>query len=178
MKLKYAVSVMIVVLVATTVAAAMAQQPRPQFPQREQSDSDARRGSDSADSAPDVAPNSFHPFRSSSISSTGPGFNYGQPLAGLFHTEDAGLAKEAGTLIRKLEAAESDTARNEIKAQLSANLGKQFDSRQKRHEQEIKALEAKVKKLKELVNKRQESREEIISRRLDQILRDSQGLGW
>ena len=62
--------------------------------------------------------------------------------------EEAGLANEAGVLIRKLEAADSDTVRNEIKAQLSANLGKQFDARQKRHDEEIKALEAKVKKLK------------------------------
>ncbi len=73
---------------------------------------------------------------------------------------------------------DSDTARSDIKAKLSATLGKQFDLRQKRHEQEIKALEAKVKKLKELVIKRQESREEIVSRRLEQILRESQGLGW
>jgi hypothetical protein len=85
---------------------------------------------------------------------------------------------DTNALIRQLQAADSDTQRAGIKAKLSKTLGQQFDARQARHEREIKALEAQVKKLKDLVQKRQENREEIIARRLDQIVRESQGLGF
>jgi len=184
MKLRYALSLMITLGVAVFVAAAMAQQQEPQRRQAAQSRSVGSAATKSADFAPDVFQESTGQvnarqgvsFGSSPYSSTATAHSWQH--AGLFVGEDAVLANEAGELIHKLEATDSDTERDEIKAKLSANLGKQFDSRQKRHEQEIKALEAKVKKLKELVSKRQESRSEIISRRLEQILRDSQGLGW
>jgi hypothetical protein len=89
-----------------------------------------------------------------------------------------GLAKRADELIHQLGAATTDRERSDIKAKLTEILTKQFDARQKRHHQEIEGLEAKVLKLKELVSKRQASREEIVTRRLEQVVRDSQGLGW
>src|SRR5262249_26517023 len=92
--------------------------------------------------------------------------------------EEMGLSKQAEELTRELASATSDSKRSEIRTKLGEVLTKQFDARQKRHHQEIDALEAKVAKLKELVNKRQVSREEIVARRLDQVVRDSQGLGW
>jgi uncharacterized protein YicC (UPF0701 family) len=81
-------------------------------------------------------------------------------------------------LIRQLEAADSDARRTEIKAYLSESLSKQFDASQRRYGLRIEALEAQIKRLKDLVRKRQENRAEIISRKLDQIVRDSQGLGF
>jgi hypothetical protein len=42
----------------------------------------------------------------------------------------------------------------------------------------ILAIDAQVKKLKELVRARTENRREIVSRRLEQIVREAQGLGW
>ena len=92
--------------------------------------------------------------------------------------EEASLAHEADQLARKLGEAKSDSDRAKIKDDLSQILEKQFDLRQKRHLDEIKSLEEKIKKLKELVDKRQENRREIVSKRLDQILRDAEGLGW
>jgi hypothetical protein len=92
--------------------------------------------------------------------------------------EEANLGRQVQSLGRQLEAADSDTRRDEIKAKLGEALGKQFDVRQKRHGLEIEALEARIKKLKQVVQKRQENRAEMISRRLDQIVRDSQGLGF
>ncbi len=81
-------------------------------------------------------------------------------------------------MAQQLAAAKSDSDREKIKSQLAETLEKQFDQRQKRHEEEIKSLEAQVKKLRDMVEKRQENRREIISRRLDQIVKESQGLGW
>jgi enoyl-CoA hydratase/carnithine racemase len=92
--------------------------------------------------------------------------------------EPSGLTSQAEQLAQQLAAAKSDSDRDKIKGQLSENLEKQFDERQKRHEQEIKALEAQVKQLKDLVDKRQENRREIIGARLNQIVKEAQGLGW
>jgi hypothetical protein len=86
--------------------------------------------------------------------------------------------QESEQLARQLAQAKSDDDRDKLKAKLGEVLGKQFDQRQRRHQAEIQALEAQVKKLRDLVEKRQENRREIIARRLEQILRESQGLGW
>jgi hypothetical protein len=88
------------------------------------------------------------------------------------------LAHRADELARKLGGAKSETDRSQIKTELTDVLEKQFDLRQKRHHDEIAALESKVKKLKDLVERRQENRREIIAKRVDQILRDAEGLGW
>ena len=88
------------------------------------------------------------------------------------------LARRTEELARKLGGVKSDSERSEIKTELTENLEKQFDLRQKRHREEIAQLEAKVKQLKDLVEKRQENRREIVAKRLDQILRDAEGLGW
>jgi hypothetical protein len=92
--------------------------------------------------------------------------------------QESVLAHEADQLKHNLERAQSDAQRSEIRTKLAENLGKQFDLRQKRHGLEIEALETQVKKLKELVRKRQDAREEIISRRVEQTLREADGLGW
>ena len=95
-----------------------------------------------------------------------------------YSTEENGLSNQAEQLAQQLAAAKSDSDREKIKGQLAETLEKQFDQRQKRHEEEIKSLEAQIKKLKDLVDKRQENRREIIGARLNQILKESQGLGW
>jgi hypothetical protein len=88
------------------------------------------------------------------------------------------LGRRAEELSRKLGGTKSESDRSEIKNELSQILEKAFDLRQKRHQEEIAGLEAKIKKLKDLVEKRQENRREIIAKKLDQILRDAEGLGW
>lgn len=92
--------------------------------------------------------------------------------------EEATLSQQATALINQINASDSNSEKGELKTKLSEALGKQFDLRQKRHQKEIEELEAQVKKLKDLVQRRQDNREEIISRKLDQIIRDSQGLGF
>jgi hypothetical protein len=95
-----------------------------------------------------------------------------------FSAEDAAVGRHAHQLAQAFAREKSDSDREKIKGQLGDLLKEQFDKRQKRHEDEIKQLEAQIKKLRDLVDKRQENRREIISRRLDQIVRESQGLGW
>jgi len=92
--------------------------------------------------------------------------------------EEMNLAHQAEQLAHKLSEAKSDSDRDKIKGDLRDRLEKQFEQRQGRHEKEIEALEAQVKKLKDLVRKRNDNRREIVSKRLDQILSDAEGLGW
>lgn len=87
-------------------------------------------------------------------------------------------AVEAQQLAQKYAVEKSESGREKIKSQLTDLLKDQFDARQKRHQEEIKELEDQIKKLKDLIEKRQENRQEIIARRLDQMLREAQGLGW
>jgi hypothetical protein len=101
-----------------------------------------------------------------------------RPQVFTWTAEEGGLSQQAEQLAQKLAEAKSDGDREKIKSQLTEMLEKQFDQRQKRHEEEIKALEAQIKKLRDMVEKRQENRREIIARRLDQVVKESQGLGW
>jgi hypothetical protein len=104
-----------------------------------------------------------------------PGFD---GVFGKFRSEEMDLARQAQNLVRQLGEAKGDAEKDKIKTKLNEVLEKQFDLRQKRHTSEIEALESQVKKLKELVEKRKENRKEIVSKRLDQLQREAQGLGW
>ncbi len=84
----------------------------------------------------------------------------------------------AGVIAKQLVEAKTDAEKEQLKGKLKETLNKQFDDRQKRHEKEIEALEAQVKKLKEMVSKRQENKKEIIEDRTKQLEREAKGLGW
>ena len=174
MKSRHVLSLMIALTLAAFVVSALAQDAGP-----------ARSASGlSADSAPTVAPDD----QGAGSPESRPGADTllasptseptVDPALRKLGTEEAALRRQADLLIRQLEAADSDTLRHDIKAKLGETLSKQFDASQKRYGLEILALEAQIKRLKDLVRKRQENRAEIISRRLDQIVRDSQGLGF
>jgi hypothetical protein len=93
------------------------------------------------------------------------------------HREEGELAQKTQELVKQLAKAEGEK-REKIKDQLTETLGKQFDVRQKRHQDEIAALEKQLKKLRDLVEKRKENRREIVSKRLEQVVREAEGLGW
>jgi hypothetical protein len=100
------------------------------------------------------------------------------PSDGKLSREERKLADMVQQLAGKIPGTMSAPDRDRIKDDLRELLEKQFELRQRRHEQEIEALEAQVKSLKELVRKRNDNRGLIVSKRLDQILRDAEGLGW
>jgi hypothetical protein len=174
MKSRHALCLMIAVTLAAFVVSALAQDAGP---------ARSVRGL-SPDSAPTVAPD----VRGAGSPESRPGADSllasptseptVDPRLRKLGTEEAALRRQADLLIRQLEATDSDALRQDIKAKLGETLSKQFDAGQKRYGLEIEALEAQIKRLKDLVRKRQENRAEIISRRLDQIVRDSQGLGF
>ncbi len=73
--------------------------------------------------------------------------NRPQVFTSFYSTDDNSTSHQAEQLAQQLASAKSDSEREKIKEQFSDLLGKQFDQRQKRHEEEIKQLEAQIKKL-------------------------------
>jgi hypothetical protein len=91
--------------------------------------------------------------------------------------EELELARTCEVLIKQLAKAEGQD-KEKVRTNITNAIEKQFDLRQKRHEAEITELETQLKKLKEMVQKRQDNRKEIVGKRFDQLVRESEGLGW
>ena len=85
---------------------------------------------------------------------------------------------EAQNLLAKYTKSTDEKARAETRAALAKVLERQYDLRQKAAESEVAQLEAQVQRLRDLIQKRQQARQEIVQKRLDQLLREAEGLGW
>jgi hypothetical protein len=57
-------------------------------------------------------------------------------------------------------------------------LDKQFAVQQQVRGREIAAIEARVRKVRDLLEKRDASRKQIIERRIEQLIKEAEGLGW
>lgn len=85
---------------------------------------------------------------------------------------------KARALAQKIVDAKSDSEKDKLKEQLNEMLTKAFTERQAVHNKQIEALEAQLKKLKQMVAKREDNKREIIEERTKQLLNEAQGLGW
>jgi hypothetical protein len=92
--------------------------------------------------------------------------------------QDYELGRQADSLAGQYGAAKDDAAKEKLRSQLRDVLNKQFEVHHKRREQELEKLEARVRSLREILNKRNEQRQTIVDRRLEQLVRDAEGLGW
>jgi hypothetical protein len=90
---------------------------------------------------------------------------------------DGQLERQAESLVKQISDA-GDGDRAKLKQSLEEALAQQFDTQQKMRELEVAAIEARVKKLREVISKRSDARRAIIDKRLDQLLREADGLGW
>lgn len=91
---------------------------------------------------------------------------------------EGNLERETAGLVEEYARTEDEAQRSKTKAKLAATLEKQFDQQQKRRDLEVARIEAQLKKLREIMRKRAESRQTIVDKRLDQLLREADGLGW
>lgn len=92
--------------------------------------------------------------------------------------EEATAEREVAALIESYTRTVGDKGRSEIRSKVAAALEKEFDLQQKRRDLELGRVEARLKKVRELMKKRSEARQSIIEKRLDQLLREADGLGW
>ena len=100
------------------------------------------------------------------------------PELGKLMAEEGRIEHETAGLIQEYSRSEDESQRSKTKAKLAATLEKQFDLQQKRRDLEVARIEAQLKKLRDIMRKRGESRQTIIDKRLDQLLREADGLGW
>jgi hypothetical protein len=86
--------------------------------------------------------------------------------------------RQTQKLIEGWKNSKEGAEREKLETELRALLRREFASRLAVHEREIKKLEEKVRQLRERLALRKEKQEEIVDHRLQQILREAQGLGW
>jgi hypothetical protein len=98
-------------------------------------------------------------------------------MAKLLNSE-SNAEREVNRLITDYKRSEKDEEKTKLKTKLGDALTKQFDAQQKRRDLELTRLEEKVKKVRALMKKRDEERKTIIEKRLDQLVREAEGLGW
>src|SRR5262249_16126341 len=120
----------------------------------------------------------------------GPGGNYSlsgvvvtapgadDPEMAALAQSEAELAHQSVELSARYASSEDVAEQKKIKAELRETLVKQFDVQKQRRELELARIEERVRKLREQIKKRNDSRETIIDRRLEQLVDDAEGLGW
>jgi hypothetical protein len=106
---------------------------------------------------------------------------YGVPISPELQklTEEVRKAQQdEQSRIAQYAAATNEQERNKLKESLSKVLDRQFDLQQQMRKLELDPIEARVKRLRELIDKRNQARKTIVEKRLDQLLRDAEGMGW
>lgn len=88
------------------------------------------------------------------------------------------LQQQTREFVAQYANTEDEDARQKIKSSIADLLTQQFELQKEVRENELTRLEEKVKKLRELLNKRSEMRDEIVQRRVEQLVIDAEGLGW
>jgi len=91
---------------------------------------------------------------------------------------EAELAHNADELLSQYIAAEKADDQKRLKSDLRDMLVKQFDVQRQRRDLELKRIEERVQKLRDQIKKRNDAKETIIDRRLEQLTNEAEGLGW
>ena len=93
--------------------------------------------------------------------------------------EDAYKAEtEQAQLLAKYAQTTDAKQKTEIKAELANVLQRQFDLQLQQREREVSEIEARVRNLREMIEKRKTARQSIVTNRLDQVLNELDGMGW
>ena len=126
--------------------------------------------------------NAYVPVPAMYGSQTAPRYaGYGVPTAdpevAKLHQAEVEAAREAAALAGQFNTASSDL-RDEIRGQLREALARQFDAQQERRSQEIDGIEQRLAALKDTLQKRNEARDAIVDRRLNQLTGVQDELGW
>ncbi len=112
-----------------------------------------------------------------------PSYSYGgvtaaDPEVAKWMEEGRKAEAEQGQLLAKFAQTTDEKQRAEIKASLAKVLQRQFDLQLQQREREVSQIEARVKKLREMIAKRNRARQTIVAGRLDQLVNEAEGMGW
>jgi hypothetical protein len=100
------------------------------------------------------------------------------PETGKLAEAENELAHNADEILSQYVAAEKADDQKRLKSDLRDMLVKQFDVQRQRRELELSRIEERVQKLRDQIKKRNDARETIIDRRLEQLTNEAEGLGW
>ena len=92
--------------------------------------------------------------------------------------QEAERGKVQKELLLRWKVAGNDPERGKVGEELHKVLLEQFQDRLGEQEKEIEQLELKVKRLREQLELRRKKQDEIVDFRLQQLLREAEGLGW
>jgi hypothetical protein len=87
-------------------------------------------------------------------------------------------AKQIADLVARYKQTDEEKQRIGLVEQITKLSTDQFEAYQKQREEELKTLEGKVHKLRELHDRREKEKKEIIGDRVRGLLRNADGLGW
>jgi len=88
------------------------------------------------------------------------------------------LQSQSLELAQKYVKTEKEDEKKDLRKKLTQLLGEQFDLHLEGQQKELDELEKQVAKLKNVLKKRKDAKENIVERRLDQLVQDADGLGW
>lgn len=105
-------------------------------------------------------------------------FGMGSSEANPLRQADQRFGQSTRDLIAKYQETTDPDQRETVREELNDVLTKHFDVRQQIRARELEELEAQVRRLRELHDRREEEKDQIVRDRLQQLLRDAEGLGW
>jgi hypothetical protein len=91
---------------------------------------------------------------------------------------DRAHAELTRTLLAKYQESSNQDERKKLGEDLESVITEHFEIRQKIRAHELEELNAQIRRLQELHDRREQDKSQIISDRLRQLLRDAEGLGW
>ena len=115
----------------------------------------------------------------------GPGMGLGgqgdffqeDPEMAALNRSDYDLDTQTQDLSEKLRSAKKED-REKLKEEIALTVAKHFDVRQKRRELQIKRMEDELKKLRDAMTKRNESKDQIIKKRMAELIGNEDDLGF
>ena len=92
--------------------------------------------------------------------------------------EQVALGKATQLLLGRYRNATDTAARSELRQEIGEAVAQEFDARQAVREHELKQLIEQVQRLKAMHGRRNKAKATIVRDRVDQLLREADGLGW
>lgn len=99
-------------------------------------------------------------------------------VGGRVSSAESTRRKKMRDAIKLLRTAKTTVAKDKAKNDLSALLKDQFDADLKRREKEIADIEARVKDLRSVLDKRRTARDNIIQLQIKVLVNEAEGLGF
>jgi hypothetical protein len=94
------------------------------------------------------------------------------------NNEEAHLEAQARDISAHYRTTTIETERDKLRGELEDIVLQQFEVRQERRQLELQRLELQLTRLREAIDKRTSSRDELIKQRIEQLVGEEPGLGF